>query len=473
MPHKTSKSFYSIAILAATGCNGAGETIYKQQWYLKCVFEENNTTTTEEYCITERKGCPTPTALEACSWNHYNDLVHDSPTYFSPVELYKASCEYQDWMSGSFPPDPTPGSSCGSPDYSSSGGGGSADGGSGATDGTPTSGSSEPTSGGSTGESTGGSEKELYLCALNVPDKCADLVPDNVLAGQFDDPYVNPNTPDDAEKDACWGKIDLMAPSAGHPILSPCVEAETATLARALCDQLCDDFQDNIDDKVQALCGVGDPNCKVETEIDCAMDGQVGNPPAADSWDAPHKLSETPGWACDGPPMVPAWEGYSQHKLFDGSATLATADGLIVGLRNLSGFFAYSVPTCPAAATQCVIQFDALQLLNHQGTGRFVEADGDGGPFTVDRIGFQTRNIFSGIWTKTRGTISFPTAVIQAQIWAGETTIDGSPVLGIFEPIVVEVDQIVGNLQSIQGPLNLNLVYNSPEGTVALSLQGR
>jgi len=451
-----SPTFTILLLLGVAGCTqdpGAG--LYDQAYRLTC----ESAGVTRTFCIVEGKLCKVPTSPQACSWNIYNDLDHTENFQYTNIAYEDCAPE---WEEGRFPP--VENSTCGGAGGGSGGGGDT---------GSPT-GGPEPTGGSedSTGGSTGGSGKDVYLCALNVPTKCADLLPDDILAGfggTYKDPYIDPNIPDDTEKDACWGAINVNAPP--ENILAPCVEAETANQARSICDSLCNTYQDDIDLKVEAICGMNNPNCKVVTEVDCAMDGQVGAPPAADSQDAPAKLSENPGWACDGPVMVPAWEGTSEFRLFEGSATLVTADGVTIGTNSLTGFVGYTLPSCAAAATECQIDFDALQLLTREITGGYMDATGDGGKYALERAGLQALNSFSGTWYKSRGTIVFPTAVIEAQIWGGTASLNEDPIPGEFGVSVVEVDQIVGDLASAGGPLILNLSYQVPEGTATLSLQ--
>lgn len=453
---KLTNNICAIVTVSLLGC-GDGEGYLIQQYKLECTPVDGELVT---FCIEEQKGCVAPLALQACSWNLHTDLDHASVTYFEHSLLESTACE-EGWLKGArFPSDPN--STCGSPEVSGSGGG---SGGGGESTAEP-----EPTGGESTGESTGEPVEEVYLCARNIPHKCADLLPDDVLAGYGDnykDPYIDPEVPSHSEKDACWGLINPDAP----PIWSPCVSALDAGMARAKCDVICSTYQDDINNKVKAVCGDNNPDCRVVTEVDCAMDGIVNGD--MDAFDAPEKLAETPGWECDGEVMVPVWDGVSELKLFEGAAALVTRDGLTVGMGNLTGFVGYTLPNCGPNDTICQIDFDALQLLTHFVEGGYTDALGNGGTYTVDRMGLQALNVFSGTWYKSRGTISFPTAVIQAQIWGGDTTLNGDTVPGQFGVSVVVIDQIVGNLDSLLDPLSLNLTYNAPEGTVSFSLRGQ
>jgi hypothetical protein len=312
------------------------------------------------------------------------------------------------------------------------------------------------TSSSTTDDTTDGDDELVdYICAKNAHLKCADLYPDAGLGDDY---------PTDVLLDECWGAISPDS----NVHWSPCVKAPAGPggydVARGKCEELCNARMDVIETSMKNACGGAfNPNCRIETEIDCVLDGPMN------SWDRPFKLSESPGWECEGgTDMLPAHLGVSDFTLFEGSGTVITPDGITAGMSGVLGFVGYTLSDCNS--DECTLTIDALQGLTYSVEGGFVDAAGSGGTYKFEQMGFQGRNVITGTWSKVRGIVSFPSASLDVQFWVGAVTVDGVPISSELNVHTISVDQIVGNLQSETDPLTLNFSHNTPFGTISVSL---
>lgn len=443
----------AFSIGAALACN-VGETVYGQWYQFRC--PSTSQSETRNYCIKLWKDCAVPDVTEYCAWNWYDDVGAEAD--FPDAEQFYADCKDIAGVEDGRDPIGMPGYSCSGSGSATAGGSAGAtstsgDATGGETTGTPT------TSATSTDTTGGGDGKVKWLCAKNAHLKCADLVPDDALG----DDVV-----DNTALDECWGALSTDS----EVFLAPCVDAPAGEggqdNARMQCQTLCEARKKAINTNMLNVCGTFDEDCKIAKEIDCVLDGYVNG--QEESWDEPAKLSESSGWDCEGGmSMVPVWLGQSNFVVFHGSGTLITPDGVSAGLSNISGALAYELSDC--TTTQCTITIDALQGFTYTAEGGYVDASGAGGTYKLEQMGFQGASVISGTWNKLRGTVTFPSAVLDAQFWVGPVSMNGLEVSSLPEAHSIPIDQMVGSLRDETSPLTLNMTYNSDFGTVNLSLQ--
>lgn len=435
---KNQKMLANFLGVAGVLCVGGCELYDKKYHLLTCTLAENNAV--EHFCVPQKYSCELGAARTACSWNHFGELGKNEE--FTEA-LWSLPCP-EGTEQGSLPPSNL--NDCGGESPASAGASASNGG----------SGGSTGETGDATGDPTEGMEDPVWLCSLRSPGKCADVSPDDALAALIDgDPY-----PANPLLDVCWAPIELDPLPAKK--ISKCVRRPNQAGAIIACEEDCKALNKSIQDKCV------EPDCVVVNAIDCVLDGNVNGLP--DSLELPKLLSEVEtDWRCaDGFDSVPAWEG-SSIVLFGSSGSLVVSDGHSAGMTSVEGYLGYTLTNCTDES--CTITIDALESVSRHAEGGYTNAAGGGGVFGIERLGFRSRNAFSGLWNKTRGTVSFPAAIVEAQFWADMVYIDGLPVWGGVR--VTEIDQIVGSLRSAAGPLTLNLSHNLPEANVTVSLTTR
>lgn len=318
------------------------------------------------------------------------------------------------------------------------------------TTGTPT--TTDPT--------TGGSGEDVYLCSLRTHEKCADLIPDDALGALEPDWYdgAHGNLPNNSSWDACWVKVNQNFGNPGQKHFARCAHAADESAARLKCEANCQMRNTFLDD----LC-VG-PGCTYNA-INCNLN------PLEDPDDTPKLLSEnTSTWECEpGGMIIPVWGGDTDLVLFDADGTMVLGDGTTASLLNVVGYLGFETTNC--TATTCDLVIDALEGLSTNSAGYFMDAAGTSAPYSLKGFGFRASSVVTGQWDKIRGTVSFPTTTLAARFWADLLVYDGVELWPGTQTI--EIDQIVGSLTDEDGPLTLNLAYNSALGTANVSLTTR
>lgn len=407
-----------------------------------------------------------------CAWNVFSSeeaadiSKFANPSGFAGTEWQSESClgdgGYQ--ASRDFPPSNSPDSSCNS-EFEGGGGGGGSSATTVPTTSEGTGNTSEGTSG--TTDPTGGAEEEeVYLCSQQSPWKCANLQPDNALVGYplFPDPYDDINDSNRSLRDSCWISVNPDAP----PYRSRCTKALSQNDAVTKCQDDCQAYKDALEETC-----AGDAGCDLVTPIDCNLDGSyvnssgqsiVGDPDG----EKPVKKSLVSGWECDGELLALSDGPFNQ---FEAYATLVTPQGATAGVSSLRGYLGYKLPGCASNASTCTITIDTLVGFTSSIAGRYSERSGAGGVFEVQQMGFQSTAPFTGTWNRTRGTVTFPAALVNAQFWSRGVLIDSTPVTSEYGAYSIETDQIVGTLAD-GGPLSLNLFLDLPfSGAVSVSLR--
>lgn len=443
MTFQTKSTLTIVFALSSAACGGSGSSV--DEHLLTCQVGD----TVREYCIPRPGACYLGAAINECSWNWYGELGQNEQFSAATLSDDPVTCP-TGALEGILAPNPKNTEDCGGapPNSSATAGGSSA-----------TGGGSTSTGGGSTSgdpaceDPTGGAQ-DTYLCSLLSPTKCVDISPDNHLESEFGaDPW-----PMDPVLDVCWAPIESDPLPAKQ--ISKCQDAASTNDARLACQQDCDAFNKEVV-KQCALKG-----CTVVKEVDCVLDGNVDGEP--DAFEGPHEATgECNSWRCpDGFDMLPAWDGSSEFAHFTGSGSMIMNDGHVAGMSSIRGYIGFSLTNCTLSS--CDVTVDALEGLTRYAQGGYTDAAGGGGTYEIENMGFRGRTAFSGTWDKARDTVSFPTAVIQAQFWASNVYIDGLPLPYGFE--VIEINQVVGSLSSETGPLTLNLSYNLGFGTISVSL---
>lgn len=452
--------------LAAFGCTHKDYTVLTCQWKEGPETE----TLTATFCYHDGGACKNnfPDDQAFCAWNVFSSEDPADVSKFSNPHGFAGHAAWQEGSclgagghqsSKAFPPDPDKeGNGC----YSESGGSGGSGQSSASAGGTTTTGGTttdDPTTTGG----TGGGLKE-YICSTQSPWKCANLVPNDALAEYpaYPDPWTEPGSPDELW-DNCWSEVNVNGP----PHKSKCAMALSVEDAVTTCEKNCKEYRKTMKEDCDS-----DPDCLVQTTIDCDLDGTYvnssGQAIAGDPTGEKPVLSSTlSGWECDGEALLPS-EG-SSHP-FQGSATLITAEGVSAGVASFRGYLGYSLTECTSST--CTLTVDTLVGLTKAVEGGYSDAAGGGGMFEVQEMGFQSRAPFSGTWNIDRDTVSFPNAVLNTQFWAGAVLVDDAPVMSDYGVFTVETDQIVGSLGAAEGPLSLNLTIDMMPfyGVVSVSL---
>lgn len=240
---------------------------------------------------------------------------------------------------------------------------------------------------------------------------------------------------------------------------SRCVKAASASSARIKCEADCGGRNATLSD----LCVA--PGCEIDAPINCDLNPQV------DPDDTPHLLSEKDSeWKCDPDgDVIPVWGGESEFVSFSASGALVLNDGTSASILGVRGYIGFELTKCKK--NSCDVAIDALEAFSGNAFGFVTDASGNTVPYSLEGFGFRGANVVKGKWHKKRGTITFEEDIVEAQYWGDLLTYGDIEVFPGTQAI--EIDQIVGYLPDDEGPLTLNLAYNTPLGTATVSLTTR
>lgn len=435
---------------------------------LHCEYDDPETveddTEENDYCVVAGSLCwnsPIPSALELCSWAWFGDLDHfegmdgtlgakqDAGFCSNTETTANFPSSYSDENGG------TKSKSCVGP--GGNGGGDDDD-----DTGVPTTGVttiSEDTGVETDTENEANDGPGDYFCSLRSRHKCANLDPDEAAILFGGDKYDRDLMvhPEDANYDACWtSEVNVDNPNVKHK--SKCVYAASRIAATAACEDLCEGKYKEIAE------GCSSPDCDVIKNIDCILEGDwedaFGTPHSGDDLELPSRQELIGNYECDGEPLI--MDG-DPHVSFTSSATFSMPGGFLASAANgVQGILGFDLGACASTAFTCPITITTLVSITDHIEGGYVDASGGGGAFAVQTIGFQSRQSFSGTWDKARKTVSFTSEAMPAQFWAGNVIIDNAPVPSEYLVYNVDADQIVGRLDSEDGPLTLNVAYEVP-----------